>query len=103
MSIDIKPGDEIITTPLTWIYTAEVIKLLNAKPVFVDIDESTCNINANLISKKITKKTKAIIPVSIFGQCAELSKLEKIVESLKLKTQTLLKDIFSLILHHKMN
>ena len=78
MSIDIKPGDEIITTPLTWISTAEVIKLLNAKPVFVDIDESTCNINANLISKKITKKTKAIIPVSLYGQIYDVIKLREI-------------------------
>ena len=58
MSLGIKPGDEIITTPFSFISTAEVIVMLKAKPVFVDIELDTCNINADLIEKKISKKTK---------------------------------------------
>ena len=83
MSLNIGRGDEVITTPLTWISTVEVIKLLNAKPVFADIDEKTCNIDPELVEKKITKKTKAIIPVSLYGQIYDVSKIKKI--SLKYK------------------
>ena len=64
MSLNIRPGDEIITTPFTFISTVEVILLLKAKPIFVDIREDTFNINEELIERAITKKTKAIIPVS---------------------------------------
>jgi UDP-2-acetamido-2-deoxy-ribo-hexuluronate aminotransferase len=83
MSLNIGRGDEVITTPLTWISTVEVIKLLNAKPVFADIDEKTCNIDPELVEKKITKKTKAIIPVSLYGQIYDVNKIKKI--SLKYK------------------
>lgn len=69
---DIGFGDEVITTPFTFIATAEVINLLRATPVFVDIDPKTYNINTKLISKKITKKTKAIIPVHLYGQPADM-------------------------------
>ena len=58
MAIDIQPGDEVITSPFTWISTGEMIALLKAKPVFVDIESSTYNIDANLIEKAITKKLK---------------------------------------------
>ena len=68
MALDIKPGDEIITTPFTFIATAETIALMGAIPVFVDIDEKTYNINPELIEEKITSKTKAIILVSLYGQ-----------------------------------
>ncbi|MDA8829372.1 DegT/DnrJ/EryC1/StrS aminotransferase family protein [Candidatus Pelagibacter bacterium] len=75
MSLDIKPGDEIITSPFSFVSTAEVIAILKAKPVFVDIELDTCNINAELIEKKITKKTKAIISVSLFGQTSDMEKI----------------------------
>jgi len=84
MTINIKPGDEIITTPFTWISNVEVIKLLKAKPVFVDIDKDTFNLDFNLIKKKITKKTKAILAVSLFGQCSELFELKKICNDNKI-------------------
>ncbi len=80
MSIDIKPGDEIITTPFTFIATAETIAFLGAVPVFVDIDEKTFNINPNLIEEKITNKTKAIMPVSLFGQMSDMYKINEIAE-----------------------
>lgn len=85
MSINIQPGDEIITTPFTWISTSETISLLKARPVFVDIEEDTFNINTNLIEKAITKKTKAILPVNLFGQPAELKNVEKIAKKYNLK------------------
>jgi UDP-2-acetamido-2-deoxy-ribo-hexuluronate aminotransferase len=72
MALGIKPGDEIITTPFTFVATAEVIVLLGAKPIFVDIEPDTCNIDANLIEAKITAKTKAIMPVSLYGQTADM-------------------------------
>ena len=79
MAIDIKPGDEIITTPFTFIATAETIALLGAKPVFVDIDEKTYNIDVNKIEEKITDKTKAIIAVSLFGQPCDLDELNSLI------------------------
>ena len=85
MAIDIKPGDEIITTPFTWISTAEMIALLKAKPVFVDIEFDTYNINADLIESAITKKTKAIMPVSLFGQPADIDKINLIAKRHGLK------------------
>jgi UDP-2-acetamido-2-deoxy-ribo-hexuluronate aminotransferase len=72
MALDIKPGDEIITTPFTFVATAEVIVLLGAKPVFVDVEPDTGNIDASLIEAKITEKTKAIMPVSLYGQTADM-------------------------------
>ena len=78
MALDIKPGDEIITTPFTFIATAETIALLGAKPVFVDIDEQTYNIDVTKIEEKITPKTKAIIAVSLYGQPCDLDALEQL-------------------------
>lgn len=78
MALDIKPGDEIITTPFTFIATAEVIVLLGAVPVFVDIEPDTCNINASLIEAAITPKTKAIIPVSLYGQPADMDEINAV-------------------------
>jgi UDP-2-acetamido-2-deoxy-ribo-hexuluronate aminotransferase len=72
MALGIGRGDEVITTPFTFVSTAEVIVLLGATPVFVDIEPDTCNINPRLIENKITEKTKAIIPVSLYGQPADL-------------------------------
>ena len=84
MAINIKPGDEIITTPFTFISTSETIALLGAKPVFVDINRETFNINVNQIEAKITDKTKAIIPVSLFGQVADMDEISAIGEKYNL-------------------
>jgi UDP-2-acetamido-2-deoxy-ribo-hexuluronate aminotransferase len=84
MALDIKPDDEIITTPFTFIATAETIALLGAKPVFVDIDEKTYNIDANKIEEKITTKTKGIISVSLYGQPSDLDEINKIAKKYNL-------------------
>ena len=78
MALGIKAGDEIITTPFTFIATGETIALLGAKPVFVDIDPSTYNIDPDLIEAAITNKTKAIMPVALYGQCADMDKINEI-------------------------
>ena len=78
LAIGIKPGDEIITTPFTFISSSEVISQLGAVPVFVDIEEDTYNINANKIEDKITNRTKAIIPVSLYGQTADMDLINEI-------------------------
>jgi UDP-2-acetamido-2-deoxy-ribo-hexuluronate aminotransferase len=85
MALDIKPGDEIITTPFTFIATAETIAFLGATPVFVDIDEKTYNIDPNKIEEKITSKTKAIIPVSLYGQPADMDKINQIAKKHNIK------------------
>ena len=78
MAIGIKPGDEVITTPFTFVATAEVIVLLGAVPVFVDIEADTCNIDASKIEAAITSKTKAIMPVSLYGQPADMDEINAI-------------------------
>jgi len=80
MALGIQPGDEIITTPFTFVATAEVIVLLGAKPVFVDIEPDTCNIDASKIEAKITSKTKVIMPVSLYGQVADMDEINAIAE-----------------------
>ena len=85
MAIDIQPDDEIITTPFTWISTAEMIALIKAKPVFVDIEPDTYNMDANLIEAAITKKTKAIMPVSLYGQPADMDVIKAIADKYNLK------------------
>jgi len=84
MALNIKPGDEVITTPFSFISTAETIALLGAKPVFVDIEPDTFNIDANKIESKITKKTKIIMPVSLFGQPADINLIKQISDKYKL-------------------
>lgn len=78
MALNVKPGDEIITTPFTFISTGETIALLGAKPVFVDIDPKTYNLDPLLIEQAITDKTKAIMPVSLYGQCANYTAINEI-------------------------
>ena len=85
MAIDIQPGDEIITTPFTFVSTAETIALMKAKPVFVDIESDTFNIDANLIETAITDRTKAILPVSLFGQPADIDVIQTIANKYNLK------------------
>ncbi len=78
MALGIKQGDEVITTPFTFVATAEVIVLLGAVPIFVDIESDTCNIDAKLIEAAITPITKAIMPVSLYGQPADMDEINAI-------------------------
>lgn len=78
MALDVKPNDEVITTPFTFFATGEVISLLGAKPILVDIDPKTYTIDPRLIEEKITSKTKAIIPVSLYGLCPDLDQINSI-------------------------
>lgn len=80
MALDIGPGDEVITTPFTFIATAEVIALLGARPVFVDVEADTGLIDASLLEREITPRTKAIIPVSLYGQMPDMSRINEIAE-----------------------
>lgn len=84
-ALGIAKGDEVITTPFTFIATAEVIANLGAKPVFVDINPETFNIAENKIEEKITQNTKAIIPVHLFGQMANMEKIAAIAKKHNLK------------------
>ena len=78
MALGVRPGDEIITTPFTFVATAEVIVLLGAIPVFVDIEPDTCNIDVSKIEAAITPKTRAIMPVSLYGQPADMDEINSI-------------------------
>lgn len=84
LALNVGIGDEVITTPFSFFATAEVIALLGAKPVFVDIDPNTYNIDASQIEKAINKKTKAIMPVSLYGHCADFDEINIIAEKYNL-------------------
>ena len=81
MALDLKPGDEVITTDFTFISTIEVIALLRLKPVLVDIDINTFNLNIDQIKSEITNKTKVIVPVHIFGQVSDMEEIMKIARN----------------------
>ena len=78
MALGIGPGDEVITPGFTYIATAETVALLRAKPVYVDIDPRTYNLDPSLLEAAITPQTKAIIPVSLYGQCADFDAINTI-------------------------
>ncbi len=80
MALDIGPGDEVITSPFTFISTGEMIALIGAKPVFVDIEPRTFNLDPALIEAAITPRTKAIMPVSLYGQCADFDAINAIAK-----------------------
>jgi UDP-2-acetamido-2-deoxy-ribo-hexuluronate aminotransferase len=81
MALDLKPGDEVIVPVFTYIATAEVLGLLGLIPVMIDVDPETFCIDINEVKAKITKRTKAIVPVHLFGQCANMDKLMKVAVS----------------------
>ncbi|MFA6950725.1 MAG: DegT/DnrJ/EryC1/StrS family aminotransferase [Lentimicrobiaceae bacterium] len=84
MALNLKPGDEVITTSFTFIATAEVIALLGLTPVVVDVDADTFNIDPEAIKRAITPKTKAIVPVHLFGQCADMEAILEIAHKYNL-------------------
>ena len=78
MALDIKPGDEVITCPFTFVATVEMIVLLGAKPVLVDVEPDTCNLDPRLLERAITPRTRAIMPVALYGQPADMDEINAI-------------------------
>lgn len=85
LGLGIKEGDEVITTPLSYVASTQAIEYVGAKPVFVDVERNTGNIDARNIEKAITGKTKAILPVHLYGQMVDMKKIRKIADKHKLK------------------
>ena len=81
MALGIGPGDEVVTTPFTFVSTVEMIVLLGAKPVYVDIDNETYNINPSEIENAITKKSRLILSVRLFGQCPAMDAINAIAKT----------------------
>lgn len=81
MALGLQPGDEVITPTFTFIATAEVVALLGLTPIVVDVDWDTMNISVEAVKKAITPKTKAIVPVHLFGQCADMEELMAIAKA----------------------
>lgn len=84
MALDLKPGDEVITTPFTFVATAEVIALLGGVPVFVDVEPDTANIDATKIEAAITPRTRAIMPVSLYGQTSDMDAINAVASKHRL-------------------
>ncbi|SHI37320.1 dTDP-4-amino-4,6-dideoxygalactose transaminase [Tangfeifania diversioriginum] len=84
MALGLQPGDEVITTPFTFIATVEVLALLGLKPVFADVNPSTFNLDEKEVEKVVTSKTKAILPVHLFGQCTHLEPMLDLAEKYNL-------------------
>jgi UDP-2-acetamido-2-deoxy-ribo-hexuluronate aminotransferase len=78
MALDIKPGDEVVTCPFTFVATVEMIVLLGAKPVLVDVQPDTCNLDPALLERAITPRTRAIMPVALYGQPADMDEINAI-------------------------
>jgi UDP-2-acetamido-2-deoxy-ribo-hexuluronate aminotransferase len=81
MALGVGPGDEVVTSPFTFVATAETISLLGARPVFVDIDSRTYNLDVTVLDEVITSRTKAIVAVSLFGQCADFDAINVIASA----------------------
>ncbi len=84
VTLGIQPGDEVIVPAFTWVSTANAIMYCGATPVFIDIDIKTFNLDTKKLAEKITKKTKAIIPVHLFGLCADIDEIKRIAPALKI-------------------
>ncbi|MFI4919696.1 MAG: DegT/DnrJ/EryC1/StrS family aminotransferase, partial [Legionellales bacterium] len=80
MALDVQPGDEVITSPFSFFATAEVIRLCHAVPIFVDIDPLTYNLDPQKVEAAVTKKTKAIMPVGLYGQCADFDTISAVAD-----------------------
>src|ERR1022692_2342896 len=84
VALGIKPGDEVIVPAFTWVSTANAVLYCGATPVFIDVDTKTFNIDVSQLKNKITSKTKAVIPVHLFGLCANIDEIKRIAPQLKI-------------------
>ena len=84
MALDLKPGDEVIVPCFTYVATAEVIALLKLTPVLIEVDPATFNCTAEMIEKAVTSKTKAVVPVHLYGQCADMESILEVAAKHKL-------------------